>query len=146
MCIRTCARETRRGQVQLGDEVLHAIVRHRRRIGIEGVGLDDVGAGVEKRVMNLADDGRTRQRQQVIVAFEVAVPLGEALAAVFVLPEAIALNHRAHGPVEQQDALPERRMECVDAFLAVHSACAPVCGRIPSAWQIANASSQRFSV
>ncbi len=62
-----------------------------------------------------------RQRQQVVVALEVAARavmlvrvvcistfVGEALAAVAALVELVALQHRAHRAVDHEDALRER--------------------------------------
>ena len=69
------------------------------------------GAGLEKRRVDLPDKLRPRNRQQVIVALEITFPVGEAVAAVVVFAQAIALYHRAHGAIEQHDALPEQRKQ-----------------------------------
>ena len=51
--------------------------------------------------------GRVRQ-QQVVVALEVVRVVGEALAAIVGLDQAVALDHGAHGAVEDEDALREQ--------------------------------------
>ena len=43
----TRAGQPRRLEVELVGELLHAVVGQRDRVGVEGVGLDDVGAGLE---------------------------------------------------------------------------------------------------
>ena len=53
---------------------VQAVVGLRRRVRVEGVGLDDVGAGREVLGVDLADDLRLRQREQVVVALQVARP------------------------------------------------------------------------
>ena len=61
--------------------------------------------------MDAADQRRLRQREQVVVAAQVAAPAAEALAAELLLGEALALDHRAHGAVEDQDPLGEQRLQ-----------------------------------
>src|SRR3712207_8825145 len=55
----------------------------------------------------LAVDGRDepglRQHEQVVVALDVGVPVGEALAAVARLVGPVALDRRPHRPVEHED-------------------------------------------
>ena len=51
------------------------------------------------------DHLRAREHQQVIAALEVALPVGEALAAIRGLVEPVLLDHGAHGAVEHHDAL-----------------------------------------
>jgi hypothetical protein len=55
--------------------------------------------------VDLANDLRPGQGQQVVVALEVVRPGLEALAAVVGLAQAVALDHGAHGTVDHQDAL-----------------------------------------
>jgi len=52
-----------------------------------------------------------RQDEQIVVALEIGGMIGEARAAKGGLVQAQALHHRAHGPVEYDDALSERRFE-----------------------------------
>ena len=57
--------------------------------------------------MDVADRLGLREGQQVVVAPQVAVPVGEAVTAVFRLAEGVPLNHGAHRAVEQQDPAAE---------------------------------------
>ena len=98
------AGKSRGGEIQFRNERFHAVVAHRRRVRIESIGFDDVGAGIEKLLMYFANDPWPRDREQVVVALQVAVPVRESLAAVIVFAEPVALDHRAHGAIEQHDA------------------------------------------
>jgi hypothetical protein len=111
--VRGVARDPGGLEVQLVDQALEAVVGLRGRIGIESVGLDDVRAGGEVTRMDLADDLRPRQREQIVVAAQVARRIREAGAAEIGLRELVALDGRAHGPVEDQDAAIQQGAEFV---------------------------------
>ena len=87
------------------DEVLHAVIGLRDARGVERIGFDYVGAGREVLRVDFADDRRLRQRQQIVVAFEVAREILEALAAIARFIQLVALDHGAHRAVEYDDAL-----------------------------------------
>ena len=70
------------GEVELVGEVLHAVVGLGDRGRGERVGLDDVGAGLEVLPVDRADHLGLGEVEQVAVALDVAVPVGEPLAAV----------------------------------------------------------------
>ena len=70
--------------------------------------------------MNRLDHVRPRQHQQVVVALEVARVAGEPLAAEVGLPEPAALDHRAHGAVEDQDAFAQRRVQARAHVVTLH--------------------------
>ncbi len=72
-------------EVHLVGEVLHAVVGLGDQLGAEGVGLDEVGAGLEVLGVDRADHVGLGQAQQVGVAAHVLAPVGEALAAEVVL-------------------------------------------------------------
>ena len=74
------AGEPGRLEVELVGKLLHAVVGQGHRVGVEGVGLDDVGAGVEVLAMDRGDDVGLGEGEQVVVALEVGRPVGEALA------------------------------------------------------------------
>jgi hypothetical protein len=84
--------------------LFHAVVGHRDAGGIEGVGLDDVGTGIEILRMDAGDDPRLREREQVVVAGLLAMVVLEAITVVVMLFQAVALDHGAHGTVKYQDA------------------------------------------
>jgi hypothetical protein len=98
-------REARGRGVQFGDQRLHAVVRHRRRVRVERIRLDDIGTGTKKRIVDIADHFGARDGQEIIVALDVTLPVREALAAIFVFTQPEALDHRTHRAVQQQDTL-----------------------------------------
>jgi hypothetical protein len=54
--------------------------------------------------MDVADQLRLRQREQVVVAAKLARPRAKALAPKILFGQARALDHRPHGAIEHQDA------------------------------------------
>ncbi len=105
------ARELRRLEVELVNEVLQAVVRLRDRGRVEGIGLDHVGARREVLQVDSPYDPGLRQHQQVVVAPEVLRMVGEALSTIVRLREPAALDHGAERPVQDQNALPEQGVE-----------------------------------
>ena len=101
------AGELRRGAVHFVHDRLEAVVGLRDRVGIEGVGLDDVGAGRQVVRVDVADDLRLGQHQQVVVALEIRRMVGEARTAVARLVQVVALDHGAHRAVDDEDATGE---------------------------------------
>ena len=99
-----CTGQPRRRPVQFRDQGFHAVVVHGNRSGIEGIGLDEVRAGLQIGGVNLADDRRLGQRQQIVVALEIAGPVAEPFAPVVGFLQAVALDHGAHRAVQDQDA------------------------------------------
>ena len=107
------------GQIQLIGDGLHAVVGLGDARGIEGVGFQDVGAGIQVGLLDLGDDLRLGQQQQVVVALDVARPVGETLATVVRFFQPIALDHGAHAAVEDEDALREGVAEGGEARAAI---------------------------
>ncbi len=68
--------------------------------------------------MDGADDVGLGQHQQVVVALQVAGPVGEAVAAEVGLAQPVLLDHRPHRAVEDQDTLGQLGLEL---FSSVHS-------------------------
>src|SRR5262249_12888824 len=73
--------------------------------GREGVGLDDVGPGLEVGVVDLDDDLGLGEDEDVGVSLEIVRVVGEPGAAEVRLGQPVALHHGAHGAVEDEDAL-----------------------------------------
>ena len=55
--------------------------------------------------MNGGDHFRLGQHQQIVIAFQIAAPVGETLTAEIALIQTIALDHGAHAAVQHQNAL-----------------------------------------
>ena len=88
------------------------------RGGVEGVGLADVGPGGEIGVVQLGDQVRPGQAQQIVVALQRHGVIGEPLAAEIRLGQALALDHHPPGAVQDQDALAGGRLQ-VDPMAVV---------------------------
>ena len=117
--VRGHARQSRGAIVQFRNQRFGAVVGLRHRVGIERVGLDDVRAGLEVRAVYAADDVGPRERQDVVVALEIAAVMQEPLAAVAALIQPMLLHHRAHGAVEQHDALIQQAPQALAALPAL---------------------------
>ena len=131
------------GEVELGDELLRAVVGLGDPRRGEGVGRDDVGAGAEVVEVELPHGVRLRQDQNVVVAAQVARPVGEALPAIAGLAELEVLDFRAHGAVEHEDRLggagTQLRLDGRRFWRCrcSHAACSTGAARTPSRWQMA---------
>ena len=99
------------GGVHLLREALQAVVGLGDRRGGEAVGLDDVGAGLEIKPMDLLDHLGPRDGQQVAVALQVLRMVREARPPEVLLGQALGLQHGAHGAVEDDDALGQERAQ-----------------------------------
>ena len=100
------------GTGQPGRDHVHFVGQFRQvvvglghRGGAEGVGLDQVRAGSQVLLVDFLDDVRPGEREQLVVALHIVGMVTETLAAVVVLTQSVLLDHRAHGAVEDQDAL-----------------------------------------
>ena len=102
---RRLAREPRPVAIELVDEFLHAVIGLRDRRRREGVGRGDVGARAEIIEMDIAYRVRLREIEQIVVAAYIALPFGEARAAIAGFAEPERLDHGAHGTVEHENAL-----------------------------------------
>ena len=102
--VRGVLRELHRLDVQIVNQMRQAVVGHRYFLRVEGVGFDDVRAGVEIRLVNFLDDVRLRQHQRLVAILQRLGMVGEILAAVSVLVELVAEHHRPHAAVKDHDA------------------------------------------
>jgi len=97
--------ELGRSVVDFPHQCFHVVIGHGDAGGVETVGFDDVSASVEIGLMNAADHVRARQHQEIVIAFQVRRPIGKALAAIIGFRELVALDHRAHAAIQNQNAL-----------------------------------------
>ena len=79
--------------------------------GAEGVGLDDVGAGLEEAAVDVADHLRLGEREEVAVVEQVLVGVLEALAADVGFGHAVGADGGAHRAVDDGDAVLEDLLE-----------------------------------
>ena len=100
----TGTRQFRRLIVDLRRQGFHLVIRHGDSCRVEGVGLNDIRARLEIGVMNGGDNLWLAEHQQVVVTFQIAGPVGEAVAAKVVFTQTIALDHGAHTAIQHQNA------------------------------------------
>ena len=87
----------------------HVVIVLRDRGGTKGIGLDQVGTRSKILLVNLLNNVRLRQCQQLIVAFDEDVFAGhreisETLTAIVFFAELVALDHGAHCTIKNQYA------------------------------------------
>ena len=63
--------------------------------------------------MDRVDQIGACQGEQLVVALQFARRIGQPVAAEISLLEVVALDHRAHRPVDHQDALAQVRLDFV---------------------------------
>ncbi|MPL88384.1 hypothetical protein SDC9_34404 [bioreactor metagenome] len=102
--------------VQLEHLVFHAVIGLCDGGRGKRVGLDDIGAGAGIAQVDLLDRLGLGQDQQVVVALLRLVRMDvagapAAAAGIILFAQAKALDLRAHGAVEDQDALAGKRLE-----------------------------------
>ena len=72
-------------------------------MGVERVGLDDIRTGLQILPMNVFDDRRLREIQQIVMPLEILLPILEALTSKGRLIQLPLLNHRPHRAIKDQD-------------------------------------------
>jgi hypothetical protein len=87
------------------------VVGHRDGVRVERVRLDDVGSRLEVEAVDLLDDLGADEGHDLAVVLEVDRMVLEARPAEVRLAEAVPLEHRPHGSVDDRDALPEEPFE-----------------------------------
>ena len=116
--------DARSGHVQFGREVTKLVVVLGDRCTVEGIGLDNIGAGLQIGQVNVLDNIGPGQGKQIVVALEVLVVVFEPLPAVIGLHQAERLDHGAHRPVQHQNPLLKGLLEsCVCRRVRRHRSC-----------------------
>ncbi len=104
-------RHLRRGHVHLINELFQSIIALRYEVDVERIGFDDVGTGFEVGSVNFFNDVRLGENQQIIVALERHRVRRKTLTAKIFFGEFIALNHRSHRAVKDQNSFAQKRVE-----------------------------------
>ena len=104
------------GQVQFVGEAAHFVIREGYGLGVECIGLDDVGARFEVFFMNIDDDPGLSEAEQVIIAPEINVPVFESFAPVIFFSQFMLLDHGTHSPVDHHNALLQQLGNCLHVF------------------------------
>ena len=103
-------------KIQIVSQLHHVVIVQRCGGGVECAGLQNVRARRQILRVNLADDVRLGEQQQVVVALYIHGVVGkhsarttviaiQLRAAIMRLGELVSLDHRTHRAVQNQDAL-----------------------------------------
>ena len=92
------ADDPRRGEVDLADQMLGAVIGLADPVGVEGVGGEDVGAGVGEALRDLADQLGPGQVQEVVIALLVAAEVERAAIIGLAEPARLDLRCRRRRP------------------------------------------------
>ncbi len=88
--------------------------------GREGVGLGNVGTGRIILIVQVGDDIRPRQAQDIVIPLHLALVPREALAEEIGFIQAAALDHHAPRAIEDQDALFRGLFQSFNTLRPVH--------------------------
>ena len=114
--VRRLPRQLGRREIQVGHDFFHPVIGLGNRGAVESVGLDEVRAGGDVVRMDAADDVRLGENEQVVVAFDIARPILEALPAISRFIQLVPLDHGAHRTIQINDAFGQeglQRLRCV---------------------------------
>ena len=81
--------------------------RHRNRRGVERVRRDHVTPRVQETAVDVANDFRLSEREEIVVALEISGMVAKQPATKIVLAELVRLDHGAHRTIEEKDAFLE---------------------------------------
>ena len=91
--------------IHLVNVRIEIVVGHRNRRGIESIGFDDISAGLQILHVNLSDQIRPGETQDIVAASQIARVSRKTHAPKGPFIEPVLLNHRAHGAVEEHHPL-----------------------------------------
>jgi hypothetical protein len=98
-------RQLRAGDIQLMHDGFEVVIGLRNAGRVEGVGFDDVRASRQILGVNRADEIGRVSSSRSLLPFRSCACVGEAAAAVIRLLQPMALDHRSHRAVENEDVL-----------------------------------------
>jgi hypothetical protein len=98
-------------EVQLVHERLERVISLSDRRPAERIRLDDIGAGFEVLLVNPQNDVGTRQHEHVVVAAQLFGVRFEAFATEVRFRQRVALDHRPHRTIQDEDAVGHETFE-----------------------------------
>ena len=107
---------TRSFVVQGVNMIFHTVIGHGDRGGIEGVGLQNIDARVQKPAVNFLDHIGQGQRQQIVIAFLGKPVVDEPITPVVGLFQLVSLYHCAHRAIDDQDSLLQQSAQFFSAI------------------------------
>ena len=103
--IGSCTRELGADEVQFVADALQPVVRLGNGGCSECIRLQHVRACSQVGGVNVADDLRSRDAQNVAIAFQVPAVIAKAVTAKVTLAELVCLQHRTHCTVKAENSL-----------------------------------------
>ena len=92
---------------------LTMVIGHADPLGAERVGGDDVGSCLKIASMNVLNDVRACQYQDIVVALHLTWEITEKVTTKIFFRQMIGLYHGTHGSIKSQDTpLVEFRLQC----------------------------------
>ena len=87
--------------VQFRNQLLTMIVSHRDTLATEGIGRNNISPCLQVPPVNILNDIRPCQRQNVIITLHLSGNIQKPVAPEILLRKMIALDHGTHGTVQQ---------------------------------------------
>ena len=100
--IRHFAGNDRRLFVDFVHPFFGVVISLRNTGGIEGIGLNDVGTGIEKCSVDAFNHIRTCHRKQIVVPKQFVCQTGQFLISEIFLLQPVLLDHGPHRPIKHQ--------------------------------------------
>jgi len=107
--------------------MFEAVIERGNSVGVERVGLDDVGACFEVLALNRLHDARLRDVQHVEVPAQVSRVLQKLRTAKRRFVQLLRLDHRAHGAVQNDDPLLQEILQRGDSCFSSMQRTSPMC-------------------
>ena len=98
-------RNLRPFQIELPHKLLALVVGHRNALAREGVGGQDVSSCRQVTAGNIVHHVGTSEVEQVVVPLQLAGQVGEGFVAEILFFQPVGLNHSAHCPIQNENAL-----------------------------------------
>ena len=115
--VRRTASTAGRGDIDFIGQRLQAVIRQRKRLRVESVGLNQVGAGFEVLLVNFLNEPRLREAEQIVQTLEALVPVLESFAAICQFVQLVLLHHGTHRAVEDDDAFAQQAFQLFGSIL-----------------------------
>ena len=126
------ARQLGAFQIQLIGQMLHVIIGLRNGGGRKCIGLNNITARREIGRVNVANNIRLGQRQQIIISRNISVIIGETITAIGRFIQLMTLNHCAHCTVKHKNSVSRQPVQFCNACVACPTHNIPQYAAAPS--------------
>ena len=105
------------GDIEIVGQRFQPVIRQRKRLRIEGVGFDQIGARFQVLLVDVLDNAWLREAEQIVQALEVSVPLFEPFASIGRFVQLVLLYHRTHCAIENHNSFAQQTLQLVGPVL-----------------------------